>query len=225
MPISMFIPSQLKQYIKLKKLSKKYPQSIILSSMIESDVSLGKKAKIGEDVLLGKGVSMGDYSYVNRNTIIQSGNIGKFCSIADSCKIGMYEHPIQNISTSPLTYGNGNIFGIPPYAITKSQPPKIGNDVWIGSNTVILRGVEIGDGAIIGAGAVVSKDVPPYTIIGGVPAKIIRKRFNDNEIEYLLKLKWWDLTEQELQEMENIFVANENWYEQASNSHKFAKLS
>ena len=75
----------------------------------------------------------------------------------------------------------------------------IGNDVWIGYETVILSGVTIGDGAIIGSRAVVTKDVPPYTIVGGVPAKTIRKRFSDDDIEALQKMKWWDWPIEQIQ--------------------------
>ncbi|MEM5663830.1 CatB-related O-acetyltransferase [Bacillus toyonensis] len=111
---------------------------------------------------------------MNSDTRIISGIIGKFCSISYGCQIGMSEHPTNYISTSPYSYGSSNIFGITPYFEEVHSPPIIGNDVWIGGRVIILQGVTIGDGAIIAAGAVVNKDVPPYTIVGGVPAKPIK---------------------------------------------------
>lgn len=82
---------------------------------------------------------------------------------------------------------------------------EIGNDVWIGDSVLILDGVKIGDGAVLAAGAVVTADVPPYAIVGGVPAKVIRYRFNEDEIEHLIKLKWWDKSEQWIKENAHLF--------------------
>lgn len=134
------------------------------------------------------------YHYpINKDKLI----IGKFCSIACGAKFLFTSgnHNLKSLSTYtfPLFYeewdlDSGNIRD----AWNNKGDIIIGNDVWIGYEAVIMSGVKIGDGAIIGARAVVTKDVPPYTIVGGVPAKIIRKRFDDKTIEKLLKLKWWD---------------------------------
>ena len=96
----------------------------------------------------------------------------------------------------------------------------IGNDVWIGENAVILGGISIGDGAVIGAGAIVTKDVPPYTIVGGVPAKKIRSRFPDDIVKMLLKIQWWNLEEDILKE--NIYFFQQNLSE--DNLTDFAKV-
>ena len=134
-------------------------------------------------------------------------NIGRFCSIASNVKIMGGNHPMNRFTTHMLTYNGefdkyaANEFGqnwvLKPF-ITKPKNTTIGNDVWIGYEAVILAGVTIGDGAIIGTRAVVTKDVPPYTIVGGVPAKPIRKRFDDETIAKLLKLKWWDWSEEKI---------------------------
>ena len=123
--------------------------------------------------------------------------IGKFCSIACGTKfiMGTANHRINSVSTYPF-----NVFGgkweelTPPHL---SQLPfkgdiVVGNDVWFGRECVVMPGVKIGDGAIIGAYSVVTKDVPPYTVVGGNPAKVIRKRFDDKLIKLLLEIKWWD---------------------------------
>ncbi|MDO4550459.1 MAG: CatB-related O-acetyltransferase [Planctomycetia bacterium] len=123
--------------------------------------------------------------------------IGKFCSIACGAKFlfNSANHTLRSLSTYPFPIFFEE-WGLDVKEITSAWDNKgniiIGNDVWIGYEAVILAGVTIGDGAIIGARAVVTKDVPPYTIVGGVPAKPIRKRFTDDTIKKLLKLKWWD---------------------------------
>lgn len=134
------------------------------------------------------------YHYpVNHDKLI----IGKFCSIACGAKFlfNSANHTLNSLSTYPfpLFYEE---WGLEPKKVAESWDNKgdivIGNDVWIGFEAVILAGVTIGDGAIIGTRAVVTKDVAPYTIVGGVPAKPIRKRFDDKTIEKLLNMKWWN---------------------------------
>lgn len=134
------------------------------------------------------------YQYpVNRDKLI----IGKFCSIACGAKFlfNSANHTLSSLSTYPFPIFFEE-WGLDVKDIAKAWDNKgdivVGNDVWIGYEAVILAGVTIGDGAIIGARSVVAKDVPPYTIAGGVPAKTIRKRFNEEMIDTLLKLKWWD---------------------------------
>ena len=129
--------------------------------------------------------------------------IGKFCSIACGAKFlfTSANHTQMSLSTYPFPIFFEE-WGLDVQNITSAWDNKcdiiIGNDVWIGYEAVILSGVTIGDGAIIGARAVVTKDVPPYTIVGGVPAKRIRKRFPDEVISTLLALKWWDWPEEKI---------------------------
>lgn len=147
--------------------------------------------------------NIGEHTYVIRHTIIEKRNtkVGKFCSIADYCCIGFDNHPLSNLTTSPLSYSGdfmrkiGDIKIKPEYRqpAPKGKPTIIGNDVWIGYNAIVLKGVTVGDGAVIGAGAVVTKDVEPYSIVAGVPAKHIKYRFEQEIREKLLKIKWWDL--------------------------------
>lgn len=122
--------------------------------------------------------------------------IGKFCAIAQGVEFIMNgaNHRMCSVTAYPFNImGNGWEKSAPKLEdLPLKGDTVVGNDVWIGQNVTVLPGVHIGDGAIIGANSVVSKDVPPYHIVGGNPVKIIRKRFDDETIDYLLKLKWWD---------------------------------
>ncbi|MBU3073909.1 CatB-related O-acetyltransferase [Clostridium estertheticum] len=141
------------------------------------------------------------YQYtVNNDKLI----IGKFCSIACKAKFLMTSgnHTMKSLSnyTFPIFYEE---WDLPVSHITDAWDNKgdieIGNDVWIGYDAIIMSGVKIGDGAIIATRALVTKDVPPYTIVGGVPAKVIKKRYDDETISKLLKIKWWNWTYEKIQ--------------------------
>lgn len=141
-------------------------------------------------------VEVGDYTYIGGESRIQNASIGKFCSMGPELRIGLGRHPIHLKSTFPGFYSdNSACYGVEKEyenPIAEYLPVTIGNDVWIGTRAMILDGVTVGDGAVIAAGAVVTKDVPPYAIVGGVPAKIIKFRFDTSEIERLLMVKWWN---------------------------------
>lgn len=144
--------------------------------------------------------SIGRYSYVGYDCEILHCEIGAFCSIANGVVIGGAQHPLDWISTSPVFYdeagGTGRHLGNLP--IVGTPHTVIGNDVWIGSRAQVLAGVKIGNGAVIGAGAIVTKDVPAYAIVGGVPARVIRYRFSRKEIEKIEDTQWWNSTDEEL---------------------------
>jgi virginiamycin A acetyltransferase len=120
--------------------------------------------------------------------------IGKYCQIASQVKFIMNgaNHPSRDVSTFPFHIFNGEWEQFPRSGVNKGDTI-IGNDVWIGNSAVFMPGVQVGDGAIIASHSVVTRNVEPYTIVGGNPAKVIRKRFDDETIALLLKLKWWDL--------------------------------
>lgn len=141
-------------------------------------------------------VVLGDFSYVSYRSRLSKVKIGKFTCIGPEVFIGLGMHPSRNfISVHPYFYTNENtqsLTGKGALSFNEFSEVSIGNDVWVGARAVILDGVTIGDGAIVAAGAVVAKDVPPYAVVGGVPAKLIRYRFSTKEIETLEKLAWWD---------------------------------
>ena len=194
------------QYIKgfLKNL---FNPGVSIFSLIDSYSSVSKKARVYSSSKIYRS-KIQDYTYVGNKTAIVCATIGKFCSIANECHIGMGTHTLRKLSTSPIFTEKYNGTG---YTWTNKstenpyKPIEIGNDVWIGFRVVILGGVKIGDGAVIGAGAVVTKDVPPYAVVGGVPAKIIKYRFSDSDITKLLEISWWNLSDNNLKHNLSIF--------------------
>lgn len=149
-------------------------------------------------------VVLDDYSYIARNSNATNVQIGKFCSIGPNFCCGLGLHPTNGISTAPMFYSKAKQNGLTlvnDVVYEEQKQTTIGNDVFIGANVTIIDGVTIGDGAVIGAGAVVVKDIPPYAVAGGVPAKVIKYRFDQVIINKLLKLKWWDWSDEDLQKV------------------------
>lgn len=153
--------------------------------VLEPPVRLYQSAAIADS-------NIGAYSYVSPHTIVQRATIGRYTSIGDHCTIGPNQHPTGWLSSSPAFY-ESQLFGAaiegPPFE--KQSPVSIGSDVWIGAQAAIMGGVTIGDGAVIAFGAVVTHDVPDYAIVGGVPARQIRCRFDPHLIAQLLEFRWW----------------------------------
>ena len=150
-------------------------------------------------------ISVGKHSYIGPRFRCESieTKIGKFCSIAADVVIGPSQHPTNWLSTSTFQYDASCKLTESQKVIsyTRATPCVIGNDVWIGTDAIIQDGVSVGDGAIIASNAVVTKDVPPYAIVGGVPARIIKYRFEPEVIEKLLDLKWWDLEDEQIAQL------------------------
>ena len=170
---------------------------------IIGNCSFEEGVRAGKNVSL-MNVSVGRATYFSSIDIIVNATIGKYCSIAPNVKIGLGAHSSKNFVTShPAFYLKREKLGI-CYAdkdyVEEYPQTTIGNDVWIGEGALIKEGITIGNGAIVGAGAVVVKNVSPYSIVGGVPAKVIRFRFDEKEIEFLEKFKWWDKSDQWLKE-------------------------
>lgn len=150
------------------------------------------------------GSTIGRYSYMGYDCEIINTEIGSFCSLASGIHIGLAEHPIQWVSTSPVFQNVKNSSIRKRFAklsVPKGKRTTIGHDVWIGTNAIIKKGVNIGTGAVIASGAVVTKDVEPYAIVGGCPAKLIKKRFDEDTICRLLKSEWWLMDDKTLRKL------------------------
>lgn len=164
-----------------------------LSTRIRNRHSFDGYNKIGKRTYI-KG-HIGAYTYIGDDCTIY-GTVGKFTSISNNVRVIPALHPVDLVSTSPCFYSKAKQNNVSFYKNDKEYIDEkmvtIGNDVWIGDTVLIKGGVTIGDGAIIGMGSVVTKDVEPYTIVGGAPAKVIRKRFDDDTIKKLHKSQWWN---------------------------------
>lgn len=167
--------------------------------------SIHHKAKVGDGAQFVNS-KIGRYSYLYGSSAIKT-EIGAFCSIARGCSIGGGSHPLDWVSTSPVFYKGRNVLraNFSQNSYDEYKKTVIGNDVWIGSGCFIKGGVTIGDGAVIGMGSVVTHDVPPYEVWAGNPAKLIKKRFDDETIASLLETKWWDMSDDELRKCGDLF--------------------
>ena len=176
--------------------SLRYPTCKILA-FVPYHCVLGKSVVISKGCVIQDGVAIGDFTFLNNDVVLGTNakSIGKFCSISHGAKIGLGPHPHSSVSTSPVFYSHKRGFvSTSTYShLEEGGYTVIENDVLIGANALVMAGIKIGNGAIIGSGSVVTKDIPPYAIAVGNPAKVIRYRFTDDIIEDLEKSRWWDL--------------------------------
>lgn len=163
---------------------------------------LARHCVIGERVVL-RDVTLGAYSYFERHGEAAYATIGAFCSIAANTRINALEHPTERVTSHKVSYRPNEYFRFLPVDQAFRQrrmdrPVTIGHDVWIGHGAVIMPGVTVGPGAVIGANSVVTRDVDPYMIVAGVPARIIRRRFEQPVCDALMALAWWDWPDEKL---------------------------
>lgn len=211
--LSDFVPYFIRLYLRKRKIKKKFGKgNRLFTTTIHPSAKLGKDIYLAEDVDVRMDVTIGDHSYCSTGTVLFNGTtLGRFCSIGYHVQIGCPEHPLEFLSTSPSVYRKSRAarhVDWPKDDIL--TPATIGNDVWIGSSAVVLQGVRIGNGAVVAAGAVVTKDVPDFAVVGGVPAKLIRKRFQPELESKIAESKWWEREISEIEEFsDTIYQSNE----------------
>lgn len=185
---------------KKEQLSARTPK-IPKSSKIDPSARL-REVVVGNWVEIHHGVyveysTIGDYSYLQEHVSVADTTIGKFVAIASTVRIGPPDHPMDRVSQHRFTYvpeyyWPGETRDHAFFAKRRSERCTIGNDVWIGHSVTVLAGITVGNGAVLAAGAVVTRDVAPYTIVAGVPARVVRRRFPEDIAVRIERLAWWD---------------------------------
>lgn len=165
---------------KLKKIN-----TLCFSPFVSRKAKIGSHSIINEGSLVDSNCEIGNYVCIGKYNNITKAKIGNYCSLANNISIGQGEHDKSRVSTSSLFYSA-------PYDELTQNSCIIGNDVWIGVDSIILRGVTIGDGAIIGANSVVTKDIPPFAVAVGSPAKVIHYRFDEEKQKKISQSQWWN---------------------------------
>ena len=161
--------------------------------------AIPERCNFSGNITIGYATTLGYNNFFGGEVIV-----GNYCQLGADVAIHTTNHPVSYMST----YINQNLFKGELKTLKETNKVTIGNDVWIGHNVIIVGNVTIGNGAILAAGCVVTKDVPPFTIVGGVPAKIIKKRFSDHIIQEIEALQWWNLSNIELEKIKPLFFKN-----------------
>jgi hypothetical protein len=191
--------------VKLSETPLIHETAVVRASRIGRYTEIAERCSVNEAVL-------GDYSYMMRECEVWSAEIGKFVNMASHVRLNATNHPTWRATLHHFTYRAGDYWADAEneaqfFDWRRAHSVTIGHDVWIGHGATVLPGVSVGNGAVIGAGAVVSKDVPAWTIVGGVPAKLIRERFDASTGARLERLAWWDWSHHKLRDALDDFRA------------------
>ena len=223
------IAKKLRSMSRQKRLRRLYGSSVVFGGdniTVDENCRFEGKNFIGRDTVAVSS-SLGYGSYISYGSDIQHTKIGRYACVGPDVHVVIGQHPTRwLVSVSPYfysmnpvsgeTYAKEQLFEERLYADeNKEFAVVIGNDAWIGAGAILLEGITVGDGAVVAAGAVVTKDVPPYAVVGGVPAKFIRNRFEENEIEFLKSFKWWEKDEKWLKDNSELFSDIEKFIKEA----------
>lgn len=195
--ITWFMPGPLQKGI-LKRILRRRGIVTEFAMTISRDI-VGEYPVNLDRVDIAKNVKIGKHTYFSQGVVWSNVVIGRYCSLSYNVLIAAHQHDMDHLSTHPMF--SRRVLGGTREEDDAEKMTLIGNDVWIGGNVVIRRGVTIGDGAVVGAGSVVLEDVPPYSIVAGVPSRFIRYRFSEDIIRRLLELRWWECDEEILKQL------------------------
>ena len=211
---AFFRPPWLLDWARLVQVRFRYRnlQATIWTPDIEKGAELGFGCILAAGSTVGADVRMGDFCATQRGVMLSTGILGNYVTIGHNAIIGPENHATDHVSTHPGLYNGWLLGNRESLRFERDPPPQIGHDVWIGATAIITQGVTIGTGAIVAAGAVVTKDVEPYSVVAGIPAKRLRYRFPASTIEFLLASQWWTLPLDQLQKKYgHLFVAGSGW--------------
>lgn len=197
---------ELKQYFVNFFNKKKFNKSISWFSFWDKNTEISDLVYLGFSARLHN-CKVGKYTRIKPGCVLKNVVVGNYCSFANDVMIGLGQHPTNLISTNSVFYKKGITSDFARCIdFAEEKTTYIGNDVWIGNGAVVMDGITVGDGAIIGSRAVVTKDVPPYAIVGGIPAKVIKYRFSNDIIKVLEDTKWWNLSDDIIKKILPIFT-------------------
>lgn len=209
------------QVHKQKKLGEKptiHPTSSIRKSLLGSWTDIGPNVSISES-------EVGDYTYFAGDASVIYSRIGKFCSIASHVRINPGNHPMWRVMQHHCTYRRVR-YGLDTkddeefFNGRRADAVEIGHDVWLGHGVVVMPGIRIGTGAVVGSGAVVTKDIPPYAVAVGVPAKVIKMRFDEETVKKIMDTCWWDWDRKTLEERFDDFLYLETFLKKNSEDQR-----
>jgi acetyltransferase-like isoleucine patch superfamily enzyme len=201
--------NMLMDFVKSFFSSLRYANRISFLAFWDTKSNISKTAYLAPGAVIGNS-TIGEHSRVRQFVTMHFTKVGKYSAIGKYVKIGLGDHPLNLISTNAIFYSHKKnetrSDWVRAIDFSEHNETVIGNDVWIGESVTIVGGVKIGHGAVIATKAVVTKDVPPYAVVGGIPAKIIKYRFEPEVIQKLIEIKWWDLPESEIEQSLEAFT-------------------
>lgn len=208
--------------IRVARLKKRYPLcQFYIGSYVDAGSALGKYNVIFQNAQIINSV-LGDYTMVQRNSRILNADIGKFTSISSDVNIGLGRHPYFSHVSAHSAFYSASLTGAKTFSKTDSFSPfqrvSIGHDVCIGQNVLIMDGIKVGNGAVIAMGAVVIQDVPEYAVVSGNPARVFMYRFEKEVIKELLRIQWWNMPDEWLEEHCSLFSDPKNFIEYFNNN-------
>lgn len=196
-------------YLKSFFTKKRYLKNTSLFALWDANSRIALQTYLAFGVRIANS-TIGEYSRIRHFTVLHYTSIGKYSAIGKNVRLGVAQHPLNMISTNLIFYQKNKIKNdwVKPIIFDAYKKIKVGNDVWIGEGAMIMGGVTVGNGSVVASKSVVTKDVPPYAIVGGVPAKVLKYRFDEETIKVLEKYEWWNFSDEDIEKVLPIFTVS-----------------